>query len=237
MPATIPATQPAPQAAPAQPGRAGTAPQAAAPQAAAAAQSRATAAEIYQAFRAQREQLHEQLRALENKRSELIQNLQESNLVAADRAGLEKRVVEIDGRISDVDKQIATSDAEVARSAAVPGAAIQPPQPPRPGPPDEAYALGALFVVVAFLPLSIALARRVWRRSAAVTVHMTNQLSERMSSIERGVEAVAVEVERIGEGQRFVTQLLAESGRRSVGAGTAEPIVLKQRDAVPDGRR
>jgi hypothetical protein len=232
MPATTLTPQPAPQATPAPPGRPGVT-----PQAAATTQTRASAAEIYQAFRAQREQLHEQLRALENKRSELIQNLQESNLVAADRSGLEKRVVEIDGRISDVDKQIAASDAEVARSAAVPGAAIQPPQPPRPGPPDEAYALGALFVVVAFLPLSIALARRIWRRSAAVTVHMTNQLSERMSSIERGIEAVAVEVERIGEGQRFVTQLLAESGRRHVAATAAEPVGLKQRDAVPDARR
>jgi hypothetical protein len=231
MPAMTLTTQPAPQATPAPPGPG------AAPQAVAAAPSRAGAAEIYQAFRAQREQLGEQLRSLENKRGELVQSLQQPKLVAADRAGLEKRVVEIDGRISDADKQIAASDAEVARSAAVPGAAIQPPQPPRSGPPDEAYALGALFVVVAFLPLSIAWARRIWRRSAAVTVHMTNQLSERMSSIERGVEAVAVEVERIGEGQRFVTQLLAESGRRAVGAGAAEPIVLKQHDAVPEARR
>jgi hypothetical protein len=31
-----------------------------------------------------------------------------------------------------------------------------------------------------------------------------------MATMERGIDAIAVEVERIGEGQRFVTQLLAE---------------------------
>jgi hypothetical protein len=38
-------------------------------------------------------------------------------------------------------------------------------------------------------------------------------IEERMERIERAVEAIAVEVERVGEGQRFVTKLLAEGGR------------------------
>ena len=32
--------------------------------------------------------------------------------------------------------------------------------------------------------------------------------------MEQGIEAVAVEVERIGEGQRFVTQLMGERAKR-----------------------
>ena len=36
------------------------------------------------------------------------------------------------------------------------------------------------------------------------------ELEQRMERIERAVEAIAVEVERVGEGQRFVTKLLAE---------------------------
>jgi hypothetical protein len=40
-------------------------------------------------------------------------------------------------------------------------------------------------------------------------------LEDRMERIERAVEAIAVEVERVGEGQRFVTKLLAESNRNA----------------------
>jgi len=35
--------------------------------------------------------------------------------------------------------------------------------------------------------------------------------NERLERIERAVEAIAVEVERIAEGQRFVTRLMAEN--------------------------
>ena len=41
----------------------------------------------------------------------------------------------------------------------------------------------------------------------------SGSVEERMERIERAVEAIAVEVERVGEGQRFVTRLLAEGGR------------------------
>ena len=36
---------------------------------------------------------------------------------------------------------------------------------------------------------------------------------ERMNRLEEAIESIAVEVERVGEGQRFVTKLLAEPGR------------------------
>ena len=36
---------------------------------------------------------------------------------------------------------------------------------------------------------------------------------DRMNRLEQAIESIAVEVERVGEGQRFVTKLLAERGR------------------------
>ncbi len=36
------------------------------------------------------------------------------------------------------------------------------------------------------------------------------EMDERLARLEQAVEAVAVEMERVGEGQRFVTKLLAE---------------------------
>ena len=78
------------------------------------------------------------------------------------------------------------------------------------------------FSMIILLPLSIAYARRIWRRSAAPPA-LPPEFNDRMSNLERGIEAVAIEVERVGEGQRFVTQLLAEADhRRQVPALPAE---------------
>lgn len=196
----------------------------------------ASAAEVFQAQRARRRVLGDQLRGLEEKRGELVNSLQQPGAQKSDRAGVEKRIGEFDQRIADVEKQIAAADAEVAKAAAVPGATTEPPRPPRQGPPDEVYFLTGMFMVIVFLPLSIAYARRIWRRGAAVTVKLTTELSDRMAMIEKGMDAVAIEVERIGEGQRFVTQLIAENGQRSLGPGAAEPIPVKRREAVPESR-
>jgi hypothetical protein len=47
--------------------------------------------------------------------------------------------------------------------------------------------------------------------------------------MEQAVEATAVEVERIGEGQRFLTRLFTEGeGARAIGAGAAQPLERKQ---------
>ena len=50
-------------------------------------------------------------------------------------------------------------------------------------------------------------------------------LDARLSRIEEAVETIAIEMERMGEGQRFVTKLLAEragqlpEGQKNVGSG------------------
>jgi hypothetical protein len=47
--------------------------------------------------------------------------------------------------------------------------------------------------------------------------------------MEHAVEATSLEVERIGEGQRFLTKLFTEGeGARSLGAGAAQPIEQKK---------
>ena len=192
---------------------------------------------VYQAARAKVSVLRDQLSALEDKRQELSSELTHVPAPsAASKAGLEKRIAEMDLQISDVDKQIASARTDVAKAAAIPGAAVDPPRAPRQGPPEEFYALGALFMFIVFLPLSLAYARRVWRRSAKATVVMPPETAERLLAIEQAVESVALEVERIGEGQRFVTQLLADAPARGLGAGAAQPISLRAAEGVRQDR-
>jgi hypothetical protein len=77
-------------------------------------------------------------------------------------------------------------------------------------PAEAMVALASLALVgVVVYPLARAVARKIEgdsRRKAA----LPDDSAERMARIEAAIEAVAIEVERISEGQRFVTKLLAE---------------------------
>jgi hypothetical protein len=201
------------------------------------APSGASASAVFQALKAQRRELVGQLENLEDKRRELSERLQEPMVGGADRKGLEQRIAEVDQRISAVDKQIGESELMIAKAAAVPGAAVQPPPPRRDGPPEEVFVLGGLFLIIVLLPLSIAFARRIWRRGVATVTSLPGELMERLARLEQGVDAVAVEVERIGEGQRYMARMFAEEGvPRGIGAGAAEPVEVKAREAQPHYR-
>jgi hypothetical protein len=192
----------------------------------------ASASAMYEAFKAQRRELSSQLENLEDRREDLSRQLQEPSVTGADKKGLEQRIVEVDQRISSLEKQIAESEAQVARQAGVPGAVQPPQQIRRDGPPEEVFVLGGMFIVIVLLPLSIAMARRIWRRGVSTITSLPAELTQRLTRLEQGMDAVAVEVERIGEGQRYMARMMGEDGSlRAIGAGAAEPIEVKAREA------
>ena len=172
---------------------------------------------VYEGMVHQRDELGNQMERLKDERRDIANRLQgregEEQISAADKAGLEKRLTTIDARIEALDKQIAGADAQVASAAAVPGAIVEKPPPVRNGPPEEAFILGGIFLFVAIFPISIAFARRIWRRSAAAVSSLPHDIVQRFTQIDQAVESIAVEVERIGEGQRFITRVLSEQGR------------------------
>ena len=75
-----------------------------------------------------------------------------------------------------------------------------------------AIVFGVLGVVL--FPLVRAWSRRIEGRGASPAA-IPADVTERLERIERAVESVAVEVERISEGQRFVTRVLADRGELS----------------------
>src|SRR3954468_9485286 len=170
---------------------------------------------VYQGMVKQREVLGDQMERLKDERRDISNRLNgEEQLSQADKAGLEKRLTTLDGRIEAMDQQIAGADAQVAATAAVPGAVVEPPPIERHGPPEEVFVLGGIFMFVAFMPISIAYARRIWRRSAAAVAAIPQDIIDRFTQIDQAVESIAVEVERIGEGQRFITRVLSDQGKR-----------------------
>jgi hypothetical protein len=74
-------------------------------------------------------------------------------------------------------------------------------------------------------------ARRIWRRGGSVIPALPRELTDGLTHLEQSVDAVAIEVERIGEGQRFMTRFFTENGTpRAPGEGAAEPIEIKARE-------
>jgi len=193
------------------------------------ARSAPSASAIYEGFKAQRNELNNQLEQLQNTRQGINNELEGMPSSAPQRPGLEARLKDVDGRISAVDQMLAGNAAQIAQAAAIPGAVVEPPQIINQGPPEDAYVLGGLFMLIVLLPLSIAIARRIWRRSSAVVTSFPREIAERLGRMEQAVEATAVEVERIGEGQRFLTRLFTEGeAARVIGAGAAQPLERKQ---------
>lgn len=169
-----------------------------------------TATEMYEAARLARGELRNQRDELLSDRRRIREQLNAATK-EVDTKGLEGRLVILDARIVDVEKQLAAADLQVANRAAIPGVEIQ--QPSNAPDPEDIVGMAMGFSLVLLFPLSVAYARRIWRRSAAPPA-LPPEFNDRMSNLERGIEAVAIEVERVGEGQRFVTQLLAETDHR-----------------------
>jgi multidrug efflux pump subunit AcrA (membrane-fusion protein) len=98
------------------------------------------------------------------------------------------------------------------------GAEVQVPFPP-PFPGGPQIPEGAVVIAVAFfvmcaviavgLPIARAFSRRMDRRHAA-TPAADSETHNRLDRIEHAVDAIAIEVERISEGQRFTTKILGE---------------------------
>ena len=91
------------------------------------------------------------------------------------------------------------------------------------GPFEVATTLGIGFFVMLTtisvgLPIAKAFARRMDQRTAEPRV--PPEVMARLERMEQAIDSVAIEVERISEGQRFTTKLLSE---RAGGAPSAAP--------------
>ncbi len=81
------------------------------------------------------------------------------------------------------------------------------------GIPKEAVDISVAFfltvaAIIIFLPLARAFARRMDRRSGVAQI--PPEVSAQLNHLNQAVDAIALEVERISEGQRFTTKLLTE---------------------------
>ena len=181
-------------------------------------------------IKAVREALRFELAQLEERRDDISSQLQNPMVNGANRAGLERRIQQIDSRIAVLEAQAGELDAALARASGT-AVTVQPARPSRSanargGEDDPFIIIGALFMLCVALPLSIAYARRIWRRSGDALAAIPGDIAARLSRIEQNVDTVALEVERIGESQRFITKAFSE--QRGLTPGAAEPVAAER---------
>lgn len=194
--------------------------------------------DIYRAAQAKREELSELMIRLRNRRADIASQLRDGRVTGSDRAGLEQQLKTVDARIIEMESLIQQADKELITAAGVPGAKSPPRSENRDrgGPPEEVFIIvPVVFTLAVLMPMAVAHARRIWKRSSAAVAAAPQWMQERFVRLEQAVDAIAIEVESIGEGQRFMTKLFSEGGARAIPQSVAQSPELPTHDRASQG--
>jgi hypothetical protein len=191
------------------------------------------------ALRQRGSELSRQLNSVNNRRDQLASQLEDAQ--GANKAGIEQRITQLDQRIMGIEADIAQNGRLLASAA--PSALAQSTEVGRPAPfglnPGQITGITIVGTIFVGFPIAIAMARNIWRRGGRqAPAPASPESSQRMDRLEQAVDAIAIEIERISEGQRFVTRLLTEGSAPalSVGQKPAEPVRLPDRESLRASR-
>lgn len=182
------------------------------------------AAMTLDALRAMRRELSSQITSATNRRNQLAEQLREAS--PAERPGLEARIAVLDERIVQLEQQIAESGRLLTENPMALVASSRAPDQVMWGgfSPGQATAISIVGTIFVLAPLAIAAARLMWRRARMpARTPLPPEASQRLERIEQAVDAVSIEVERVTEGQRFLTRLLTERAPEALPAAR-EPV-------------
>ena len=185
-----------------------------------------TSAVEVQGLRERREILRDQLTRASNRREGVVQELGSQTYQRAGpevRLGMEQRLNALDARILEIEQEQALTErllsnadpSVLASTVERPAPIIRVDQGVEPAAVFGSFGLGVLLTVL----IGRMRRRRAYGRPGGVASAALPE-DPRLDRLTYAVDAIAEEVERIGEGQRFVTQLLA--GRNGAAALNAE---------------
>lgn len=188
-----------------------------------------TAADLA-ALRERRDLLSNQLSNVTNRRSSLVRELQK-NPEGVARTGVENRIRELDQRILQIEKDIEVNSRLIANAPLSLGAETSssdnPTLPPGQLSSGQITAISIVGTIAIGLPMAIAIGRTMFRRlGAPKPAPQILESAQRLERMEQAIDAMAEQVERISEGQRFVTQLMApKQGQVAIPAAPASDRV------------
>lgn len=181
------------------------------------------------ALKARREELSNQLQSVDSRRSKLISQLKQTGDATATQ-GLEARLALLDARQLQLETDIQQTGQQLTSPAAgVIASTAAPPVFAGLG-SKEIMTLSVLSIVLIWFPLAFAAARAILKRSnkPGLPPAVFTETAQKLERLEASVDAIAIEIERISEGQRFVTKLLSESQPAPMlGAGQRTPETVR----------
>ena len=181
------------------------------------------------ALQARRDELSRQLTSVDGRRSKLMSQLKSTGDPTAVK-GLQDRLALLDARQLQLETDLAQTGQALSSASAGLIATSTSGGPVFAGlGGGQTLALAIVFTVFVLGPLAVGFARTLFKRSTspALPPAVFNEAAQRLERVEAAVETIALEIERISEGQRFVTKLLSENQPApQLGAGqrSAEPI-------------
>ncbi|MDO8951880.1 MAG: hypothetical protein Q7U86_04595 [Draconibacterium sp.] len=176
--------------------------------------------------------LSNQLQSVQRRRDNLVEELEQATSPSV-QAGLEARITQLDARLISLEKDIQANSDLKASFAAKLGTTQAETRERENEEPPVINAWGPFTEPVLFftmLPIALAGARYLWKRgNRPPVIPISREAEARFQQMEQSIDSVAIEIERVAEGQRFVTKLLREgqpipdftAGR------TAEPVRVR----------
>lgn len=183
------------------------------------------------ALKAQRDQIADQLENVTDRRAGLVRQLSTTGPDAA-KSGLEARIQLLDKRILQLESDLATTGQQLSLASGALVASTEVPPPQSYDNFEEGMVVGGS-MVFGFVVVVFAIRRFFrWRtRGKRPAPQLGDDATRRLERLENGVDAIAIEIERVSEGQRFVTKLLSDAhmpaaaqraGKSSIASG--EPV-------------
>lgn len=164
-----------------------------------------------EALKNRREELSTQLNSVDGRRKKLMDQLRRTDDATATK-GLQDRLSLLDARQLQLETDLAQTGQLLSSASA--GAIASTSMPVLYGglSSNQVMGLSVLSIIFVLFPLAIGVGRAIFRRSnkPGVPPQVLTETAQRLERLESSVDAIAIEIERISEGQRFVTKLLAE---------------------------
>ena len=184
------------------------------------------------AIRERRSDISTQLSSARERREDVADELKDAAPGAV--PGLMAHLEVLDARIVKIEQDMEQSGQMLRTGLTVDNGTmlVAPRESNFNGMSEEAQvAIGLGFGFFVLLPLAIVFVRRMWVRGRrGVAPAVSAEQDARMERLEQAVDAIAIEIERVGESQRFQGKVLAEANLMpAVGTASrvAEPLRMK----------
>ena len=183
-------------------------------------------------LQAQREALSNQIINVRDRRNSIARSYERAS--GANRSGLEQQLRVIDDRLLQLEQDLAESGRALYQSNVTTSTGVVP-RPFVNMNSGQMTGISIVFILFVLGPLAASLGRLMWRRSAKPAMPPGwYDAAQRLERLEQAVDTIAVEVERVSEGQRFMTKIMTQNaapaanahGAAAPGVNGAQPLAL-----------